>query len=58
MNIQTYTVSVEDDLDFFDYSDAGEHFYVYVEETNTWYAPVWCRRSNGDIDGLEGWNTV
>lgn len=58
MNMRTYYVEYEDDLDSFDYNELGYSFFVFVEETQTWYAPQWCRRSNGDIDGLEGWNPV
>lgn len=60
--MNTYIVEYEDQLDNFDTDQAwaqhGEHFFVFVEETQQWVAPQWCRRSNGDIDGLEGWNTV
>lgn len=57
-----YTIESLDDLDTFDSDSAlndsgftGE-FEVFCQETQTWYTPSWCIRSNGDIDGLEGWN--
>lgn len=54
-----FDVETLEDLDEFDgmeaYYEHGKDFCVNVVETNEVWYPVFTVRSNGDVDGLEGW---
>lgn len=60
MNKYQYTVKSEDELWDFDtemaYMLNEDNYTVYCEHTDETFKPVYCVRSNGDIDGFEGWD--
>lgn len=53
-----YTLDSESQLDTFDDGEAyalhGEKWCVLI--IDKMYYPVFCRRQNGDADGIEGYN--
>lgn len=60
--MKTYIIESEDALWDFDvyqaYSEHGDQYLVYLTYTIETFKPVYIYRSNGDMDGFEGWGCI